>query len=109
LVPFFENLGISEITAGKIQEYRVHPHQEAIANPRQASGPQHHPSQIVTLRQTLNTALRGSTDSPTSLNRTGHPPKSQFCSGTVLGDLCRKAASFNACFKQLTETDAVIG
>jgi hypothetical protein len=58
LVPFFENLGISEITAGKIQEYRVHPHQEAIANPRQASGPQHHPPQIVTLRQTLNTALR---------------------------------------------------
>jgi hypothetical protein len=31
LVPFFGNLGISEITAGKIQEYRVHRHQEAIA------------------------------------------------------------------------------
>jgi integrase len=30
LVPFFGNLGISEITAGKIQEYRIHRHQEAI-------------------------------------------------------------------------------
>ena len=32
MVPFFSNLGISEITTGKIQEYRVHGHQEAIAN-----------------------------------------------------------------------------
>jgi hypothetical protein len=31
LVPFFGNLGLSEITAGKIQEYRIHRHQEAMA------------------------------------------------------------------------------
>jgi len=31
LLPFFGNLGISEITAGNIQDYRIYRYQEAIA------------------------------------------------------------------------------
>src|SRR6266496_1952933 len=31
LVPFFGNMGISKITTGKIVEYRIHRHQQAIA------------------------------------------------------------------------------
>ena len=58
LVPFFGNLGISEITAGKIQEYRVHRHQEAIANRGKPPGHSTLHQEIVTLRQTLKTALR---------------------------------------------------
>src|SRR6516165_8816333 len=58
LVPFFGNLGISEITAGKIQEYRIHRHQEAIAN--RGKPPAHSTlhQERVTLRQSLKTALR---------------------------------------------------
>jgi hypothetical protein len=58
LVPFFGNLGISEITAGKIQEYRLHRHQEAL---KEFGKPPAHSTmhqEIVTLRQTLKTALR---------------------------------------------------
>jgi integrase len=58
LVPFFGNLGISEITAGKIQEYRVHRHQEAIAKRGKPPGHSTIHQEIVTLRQTLKTALR---------------------------------------------------
>ena len=58
LVPFFGNLGISEITAGKIQEYRIHRHQEAIANRGKPPGHSTIHQEIVTLRQTLKTALR---------------------------------------------------
>jgi hypothetical protein len=35
LVPFFGELGVSEVTAGKVQEYRVHarpPHRSAASN-----------------------------------------------------------------------------
>ena len=31
LVPFFSHLGLSEITSGKVQEYRIHRHEEAAA------------------------------------------------------------------------------
>jgi len=58
LVPFFGNLGISEITAGKIQEYRVHRHQEAITKRGKPPGHSTLHQEIVTLRQTLKTALR---------------------------------------------------
>ena len=58
MVPFFENLGISEITAGKIQEYRVHRHQEAVASRGKPPGHSTLHQEIVTLRQTLKTALR---------------------------------------------------
>jgi integrase len=58
LIPFFGNLGISEITAGKIQEYRVQRHQEAIAKRGKPPGHSTLHQEIVTLRQTLKTALR---------------------------------------------------
>src|SRR5579863_3837985 len=58
LVPFFGDLGISEITAGKIQEYRLQRYQEALKENGKppAHSTMHH--EIVTLRQTLKTALR---------------------------------------------------
>jgi len=58
LVPFFGNLGISEITAGKIQEYRIHRHKEAIAKRGKPPGRSTTHQEIVTLRQVLKTALR---------------------------------------------------
>ena len=68
LTPFFGDLGVSEVTAGKVQEYRVHrmtPRSEP--NPHSKSNRKHKaaaPSrstihnEIVTLRQVLKTALR---------------------------------------------------
>jgi hypothetical protein len=58
LVPFFANLGISEITAGRIQEYRIHRHQQAIAERGKPPGHSTMHQQIVMLRQTPKTALR---------------------------------------------------
>jgi hypothetical protein len=58
LVPFFGNLGISELTSGKIQEYRIHRHQEAITKRGKPPGRSTIHQEIVTLRQTLKTALR---------------------------------------------------
>ena len=58
LLPFFGTLGLSEITAGKVQEYRIHRHEESMA---QRGKPPAHSTmhqEIVTLRQTLKTALR---------------------------------------------------
>jgi hypothetical protein len=57
LIPFFGNLGISEITAGKIQEYRLHRHQEALKQFGKPPGHSTMHQEIVTLRQTLKTAL----------------------------------------------------
>ena len=78
LVPFFGNLGISEITAGKIQEYRIHRHQEAITKRGKPPGHSTMHREIVTLHQTLKTALRhGWLDRlPDFSERTGRPPKS---------------------------------
>src|ERR1700691_961601 len=58
LVPFFGHLGLSEITAGKVQDYRVHRHEEAVK--KRGKPPAHNTmhQEIVTLRQTLKTALR---------------------------------------------------
>jgi integrase len=58
LVPFFGPLGLSEITAGKVQEYRIHRHEEAVA--KHGKPPAHNTmhQEIVTLRQTLKTAIR---------------------------------------------------
>jgi integrase len=58
LVPFFGNLGISEISSGKIQEYRLRRHQEAIAKYGRPPGRSTMHQEIVTLRQTLKTAIR---------------------------------------------------
>jgi integrase len=58
LVPFFGKMGLSEITSGKVQEYRIHRLEETIA--RRGKPPAHNTmhQEFVTLRQTLKTALR---------------------------------------------------
>ena len=58
LVPFFGHMGLSEITAGKVQEYRIHRLKEAVA--KRGKPPAHNTmhQEIVTLRQTLKTAVR---------------------------------------------------
>lgn len=58
LVPFFGPLGLSEITSGKVQDYRIHRHEEAVA--KRGKPPAHNTlhQEIVTLRQTLKTAVR---------------------------------------------------
>src|SRR5208282_1525656 len=56
LLPFFGELGLSEVTAGKVQEYRVH----RISTSRTGKAPARSTihDEIVTLRQVLKTALR---------------------------------------------------
>src|SRR6266446_5559646 len=58
LVPFFGRLGLSEISAGKIQDYRIHRLEEAMK--KRGKPPAHNTmhQEIVTLRQTLKTAIR---------------------------------------------------
>jgi integrase len=58
LVPFFGPMGLSEITAGTVQEYRIHRLEEATA--KRGKPPAHNTmhQEIVTLRQTLKTAVR---------------------------------------------------
>ena len=58
LVPFFGRLVLSEITAGKIQDYRIHRLEEAMA--KRGKPPAHNTmhQEIVTLRQILKTAIR---------------------------------------------------
>lgn len=71
LIPFFGKMGLSEITAGKLQEYRIHRKESYVSRfkerPVQSSndtparkGPARNTihQEIVTLRQTLKTALR---------------------------------------------------
>src|SRR5580658_1861299 len=58
LVPFFGRLGLSEITAGKVQEYRMHRHEEAVAKRGKPPAYNTMHQEIVTLRQTLKTAVR---------------------------------------------------
>jgi integrase len=58
LVPFFGHMGLSEITSGKVQEYRIHRHEEAMA--KRGKPPAHNTihQEMVALRQTLKTAVR---------------------------------------------------
>ena len=58
LLPFFGNMGLSEITPGQVQEYRIHRHEEAVKERGKppARNTMHH--EIVVLRQTLKTAVR---------------------------------------------------
>jgi hypothetical protein len=58
LVPFFGQLGLSEITAGKIQDYRIHRHEEAVANRGKPPARNTMHQEMVALRQTLKTAIR---------------------------------------------------
>lgn len=56
LLPFFGSLGLSEVTAGKVQEYRIHRMQPADGGKAPARSTLH--DEIVTLRQVLKTAMR---------------------------------------------------
>jgi integrase len=58
LVPFFGPLGLSEITAGKVQEYRIHRLEQAMAKRGKAPARNTMHQEIVTLRQTLKAAVR---------------------------------------------------
>jgi hypothetical protein len=58
LVPFFGHMGLSEITAGKVQEYRIHRLEEAMAKRGKAPARNTTHQEIATLRQTLKTAIR---------------------------------------------------
>lgn len=68
LLPFFGDLGVSKITAGKVQEYRVHrmtsrlePNPESKSNRPPTNKPPARSTihdEIVTLRQVLKTAIR---------------------------------------------------
>ncbi len=44
LVPFFGHMGLSEITASKVQEYRIHRLEEAMAKRSMAPARKHHAS-----------------------------------------------------------------
>jgi hypothetical protein len=56
LLPFFGHLGLSQITPGKVQEYRVHRATAGDGNRVPARTTMHH--EMVTLRQVLKTAIR---------------------------------------------------
>ncbi|WJR67079.1 site-specific integrase [Neorhizobium sp. CSC1952] len=56
LTPFFGDLGLSEVTSGKVQESRVKRHRESPEGKLPAKSTLH--QEIVTLRQVLKTAIR---------------------------------------------------
>jgi len=56
LIPFFGDKGLSEVTAGEIQNYRIWRQNNSIKGKPPARSTMH--QEIVTLRQTLKTALR---------------------------------------------------
>jgi len=58
LVPFFGPMGLSEITGGTVQEYRIHRHEEAMKKRGKPPARNTMHQEIVTLRQTLKTAVR---------------------------------------------------
>ncbi|WOF74459.1 site-specific integrase [Parvibaculaceae bacterium PLY_AMNH_Bact1] len=56
LLPFFGDLGLSEVTSGKVQEYRIHRMEHAPDGKPPARSTMH--QEIVALRQVLKTAIR---------------------------------------------------
>jgi integrase len=58
LVPFFGRMVLSEITAGKVQDYRIHRLEEAVATRGKAPAHNTMHQEIVTLRQIFKTAIR---------------------------------------------------
>jgi len=58
LIPFFGDMGLSEITPGQVQEYRIHRREKAMEERGKppARSTMHH--EIVCLRQVLKTAVR---------------------------------------------------
>ena len=58
LIPFFGNMGLSEITAGKVQEYRIHRLEQSMAKRGKPPARNTIHQEMVSLRQTLKTAVR---------------------------------------------------
>ena len=58
LVPFFGNMGLSKINPGQVQEYRIHRREEAMQERGKPPARNTMHQEIVTLRQTLKTAVR---------------------------------------------------
>jgi integrase len=58
LLPFFGNMGLSEITPGQIQEYRIYRHEETVKKHGKPPARNTMHQEIVVLRQTLKTAVR---------------------------------------------------
>jgi integrase len=58
LLPFFGAMGVSEITGGTVQEYRIHRLEEATKKRGKPPARNTIHQEIVTLRQTLKTAIR---------------------------------------------------
>lgn len=58
LIPFFGDMGLSEITPGVVQEYRIHRLEEAQEKYGKPPGRSTMHQEIVTLRRTLKTAAR---------------------------------------------------
>tara|TARA_R110002072_G_scaffold211424_1_gene368946 strand:+ start:360 stop:1508 length:1149 start_codon:yes stop_codon:yes gene_type:complete len=58
LLPFFGDMGLSQITPGQIQEYRIHRREKAMEERGKAPGHSTIHQEIVCLRQILKTALR---------------------------------------------------
>jgi integrase len=58
LLPFFGDMGLSEITPGQIQEYRIHRHEEAVKEHGKPPARSTMHQEIVVLRQTLKAAVR---------------------------------------------------
>src|SRR6202167_330588 len=58
LVPFFGDMGLSEITPGQIQEYRIHRHEEAVKEYGKPPARSTMHQEIGVLRQTLKAAVR---------------------------------------------------
>ena len=56
LMPFFEEMGLSTMTAGQVQEYRIHRLQTQSTGKAPSRSTMH--DEIVTLRQVLKTAMR---------------------------------------------------
>jgi integrase len=58
LLPFFGDMGLSEITPGQVQEYRIHRHEKAVKEHGKPPARNTMHQEIVVLRQTLKTAVR---------------------------------------------------
>ena len=58
LLPFFGRMGVSQITAGKLQEYRIYRRENTMAESEKAPSRSTLHQEIVCLRQVLKTAVR---------------------------------------------------
>jgi integrase len=58
LIPFFGSMGLSEITPGQVQEYRIHRREKAMEQRGKPPARNTMHQEIVCLRQTLKTAMR---------------------------------------------------